>query len=184
MIQFAAAKAAFGMVPKWVWAALAGAILFAFAVNWHSGKVRAFGNERYQAGYDAAKGEIEALRRQVNQRNAELAAALRSKSDEENRRIAADADNLRLRGAGKAACVARLPAAAGGHDEAGRPADAAGPEMPAGEWAAVPWGWLVGRAETHDLYRNEALSWREWHKAFSAEWEAYKAKADAVAERR
>lgn len=172
-------------VPTWLWIALAVVLLGLVGAWWHGNKVEAFGDERFAEGRASRDAEIEGLRKQINQRNAELAAALRSKHDDQIRRNAADADALRLHGPGRAACsgASYIPAAAGGHVGPGRPADAAVGTVPDGErieLIGLPFAPTVSFAEQHDNFRTEAISWREWHKTFTAEWEAYKAKADAA----
>lgn len=180
------ARKALKRVPRKVWITLAvvAAVVLAgwLAHRWHAGKVEAFGNERYAAGYAQARGEIEALRQQINRRNAELAAALRSKHDEQIRRNSADADALRLRGPGRAACASAfyIPAAAGRHDGAGRPADAAVGDVRSEQrepLVGLPFAPTVAFAEQHDNFRTEALSWRAWHFQFTTEWEKWRAKA-------
>lgn len=173
-------------IPRWVWLLLAGAVLVLFAMRWHAGKAEAFGAERYQAGYAAAQADAKAARDELERRNAKLAAELRSKNDAKLRDVARDADAVRLRGAGKAACSgpAFLPAAAGGRNAPDRSGDAALAEVPAGERVdlfGLPVAPTIDFAESHDAYRVEALGWREWHAAFTAEWEAYRKKVEAVA---
>lgn len=167
-------------VPRFVWIALAAALFYAFALNWHAGKVKALELAAYERGHTAATNAMKGLQAERERRDARLAEELRRKHNEEVTRIAGRADDLRLRGPGRSLCPDRPVAAAGAgrHNEADRPADAPGSEVPAGERAAVPWGWLTDRAEAHDLYRSEALAWREWYARFSAEWEAWKAEVN------
>lgn len=180
-------------IPKrvWLWLVVAAVVAFVVwkALDWHGDRKHAFGEERYAAGYGAAHAEITALQKQLNARNAELAAMMRSKNDAKLRDVARDADALRLRGAGKAACsgASFLPAAAGGRDEAGGTGDAALASVPAGERLdlfGLPVAPTIDFAEQHDAFRVEALGWREWHAAFTAEWEAYRKRAEAVATNR
>jgi hypothetical protein len=110
----------------------------------------------------ATKAKLDAANRQI-------AADIREKNDEENRRIAGDADTLRVSGPGRSR-VACAPAAAGGHQPANGKPDVAGPQMPATDSAAVPWPWLVQRAEQADLNRAEVLSWRDWYQRLLAQW--------------
>lgn len=98
-----------------------------------------------------------------------IAKDVKDRNDEQVRIIYRDAAAVRVRGPGKAVCP-RLPAPAGGSQApAGKP-DAPGPAVPPDDRAAVPWNWLVDRAQQCDLNRAEALSWREWYDRISKEW--------------
>jgi hypothetical protein len=99
----------------------------------------------------------------------QISKDIRGKTDEQNRRIAGDADAVLVSGPGKAVCRP-APAAAGGHDQAGGKPDAPGPQVPPADSAAVPWPWLVQRAEQADLNRAEVLAWREWYDRLVASW--------------
>jgi hypothetical protein len=99
----------------------------------------------------------------------QISKDIRGKTDEENRRIAGDADAVRVSGPGKAVCRP-APAAPGGHDKASGKPDAPGPQVPPADSAAVPWPWLVQRAEQADLNRAEVLAWREWYDKLVASW--------------
>jgi hypothetical protein len=84
-----------------------------------------------------------------------IAQRERKLNDEEHSRNAARADDLRLHGPGKAAGCRPvdhpgLAAVSSGRNKAAPVADAAGREVPATDWALVPWGWLVDRAKEHD----------------------------------
>lgn len=159
------------LVPRWIWILLAVAVAFRLAVGWHAGKIEALEKAAYERGADDQRRASLLLQRERAKLDAKIADELRSKNHEENRRIAAAADRLRLRGAGKAgANSACLPGGAGGHGQAGRNANAAGSGVSAEQWAAVPWPWLVNRGEGHDALRAEVLAWREWHRRLVAEW--------------
>lgn len=159
--------AALRLVPKWVWIALALAIAFRVATGWHDARVKAV----WQAGYDQAVADGREIAKQTDERTSEIATNIRSKTDETSGRIAARADDQRLRGPGKArASCPAVPAAAGERPEAGRDSDAAGPGLPAEDRATVPWEWLVRRAATCDLNRAEVLAWREWHQRVLEAW--------------
>lgn len=180
MIPLAPALGAFKSIPRFVWYALAAALLYAFAIGWYNGKIEAAEKRGAERAYASVERQARELERKANALNAKIAAALKEKNDVENRRIAADADAHRLRGPGAARCAgpALIPPASGGHVAAGGRSDAAGPGMPAEDRAAVPWSWLVDRAEQHDLHRAEVLAWREWHRRFTAEWSAWRAEAE------
>lgn len=180
-------------IPGRVWLRffiIAAAVILGFlAYRWHGNKVEAFGNAKWGEGYQQARADAEAVRAELERRNAALAAELRSKNDAKLRDVARDADAVRLRGAGKAACsgASFLPTAAGGRDPASRAGDAAVAALPAGERIdlfGLPVAPTIDFAEQHDAFRIEVLGWREWHALFTAEWEAYRKRVEAVAERR
>lgn len=173
-----------GPILKRFWKPLLIGLAILAAFLWHQhiahqaidaavkrGEARAYANVAKQAHDLAAKADA---------MNSKIAAAMREKNREENARIAATADALRLRGPGAARCaaVAGIPRAPGRHDPSGWFGDVAGSPMPAEDSAAVPWGWLVGRAEEHDLDRAEVLAWRDWYVRFSAEWDKWNAEAE------
>lgn len=174
-------------IPRWVWLLLAVALAFRFAVNWHAGKIEALEKAAYGRGVTdtvAAAAQLQAERARLD---AAIAAELRNRHDEENRRIAAAADRLRLRGPGKAACPdpSGLPAGTGRHGAAGRSADAAVDRVPdtaRPELIAMPFAGTVAFGGQHDGFRTEALSWREWHRRFTAERERLSASADSNAD--
>ena len=97
--------------------------------------------------------------------------------DAETRAHAAAADALLVRGPGAAASRCRpgdpaaVPGSAGGHDSAAAAGTPAGPEVSAGDWATVPWDWLVGVVREHDDLRSEALTWRSDHARQSTLWD-------------
>lgn len=164
-------------VPWQVWAAIGLAVALWLGVQWHQHEAGQALEAAEKRGEDRAYANVEAKAKALEEKARELAQQIRSRTDETNRRIAGDADDLRLRGPGRAACPVAPPAGAGGRDEAGGAGDAAGPQMPSGDRAAVPWGWLVDRAEQCDLNRAEALAWREWRRRYTAEWEKWRAEA-------
>lgn len=124
------------------------------------------------------KAKATELQTQINQahdeaKNAEDAVAklvkqLKDKSDEKNRRIAADARTLSVSGPGKAACH---PApVATGHGAGPAKPDAPRPALPPDDRAAVPWPWLVQRAQEHDQLLNEVNAWRTGHEEVLKVW--------------
>jgi hypothetical protein len=126
--------------------------------------------QRNDARHDLAayKSNAVKIQQKLDAANRKIADEIRKRTDEENRRIAADADGLRLSGPGRARACA--PAAPGGRQPASGKPDAAGPEMPSDDSAAVPWNWLVQRAETNDLNRAEVLAWRDWYDRLLKQW--------------
>jgi len=122
------------------------------------------------------RSELVRISAELESANNRIAAELRRKHDEETRRIAGVADDLRVSGPGRARASCP-PAAASGHNPSGGAGDAARPGLPPENGATVPWDWLVNRSETADLNRAEVLAWREWHARFTAEWAKWKAEA-------
>ena len=127
---------------------------------------------------DAWRKQYTELKAQIDKADAEarksaatiakLSKELKDRTDEDNRRIAGDANSLRVSGPGKAAC--RPAPAASGNDKGGSKPDASGPPLPPDERAAVPWGWLTDRAEEHDQLRAEAQAWHDWYAALVRNW--------------
>ena len=127
---------------------------------------------------DAWKQQYTRLHDQLDRADAEarksadqikrISKELKDRTDEDNRRIAGDANSLRVSGPGKAAC--RPAPAASGNDKGGSKPDASGPPLPPDERAAVPWGWLTDRAEEHDQLRAEAQAWHDWYAALVRNW--------------
>lgn len=98
-----------------------------------------------------------------------LTADLRKATDEKNRADAADAAGLVQSGPGKARCPS-VPKSPGG--PVTPPADngTAGPALPPDDSAAVPWNWLVTRAQEHDQLLNEDQAWRDWYAQVLKMW--------------
>lgn len=162
---------------------LIGALVLALAVwrvlAWHERKIEAVelaaGKARdtqWQVAFSAQRAASRAWKAALTVRQLQLAEERRKTHESNLRRSAAVADDLRLRGPGFAAAAAdcrpgadpRSGPAAGGHRAAAAQPDAPGPRLPAddrpGEFAIVPWGWLVQRAEEHDALLSEATAWR------------------------
>jgi len=156
-------------IPRGVWIALAVAALLGIGVLMHGRAVRKAHDAAYAQGRadEAARIERKALR--IAAKATAIAQAVKDRNNETNRRIAGDADDLRVRGPGKAACLNPAAPSAGRHQPPSRPGDDPTGQVPVGnglanslpELAAVPWPWLVDRAEQCDLNRAEVLSWRE-----------------------
>jgi hypothetical protein len=120
-------------------------------------------NYRRQLDAETAKNKV------AEKQTAQISKQLKDRTDEENRRIAGDADTLRLRGPGKAVCppVSTAPSE---HQQAAPKPDVTGPSLPPDERAAVPWNWLVQRAQEHDELLNEVQAWRDWHDQVLKVW--------------
>lgn len=170
-------KKMLGKVPWQVYAVIALVIAAGVGSCIHKGKVKKFGEERYVAGFIAGEEKVRketlVAQQEVAKREAAVAAKLREIVNAENARISQRADDLRLRGAGAAACPrpATTSTAASEHSPAAAEADAAGAGVLTGDWAAVPWGWLVTRAEEHDKCIIEAQAWRDQRAAAQRAYE-------------
>src|SRR5690349_16757961 len=103
--MIAAALTIWRGVPRWVWILLAAAILYRGALSWHAHKVEATVNAAYARGAADRDAHWTAKAREWEARINGINAAIRSENNETNRRIAGDADAVRVRGPGKAACV-------------------------------------------------------------------------------
>ena len=116
-------------------------------------------------------GELNTISAQARKAEADgnrISKQLKDKNDEDNRRIAGDANSLRVSGPGKAVC--RPSAAASGDGTRAAKPDAPGPALPPADSAAVPWNWLVQRSEEHDQLLAEVEAWRTWHDEVLKAW--------------
>jgi hypothetical protein len=186
LAKLSGAKATLAKVPPKVWYGLAIVAALVASILVHQHYAHKALKAADAAGYArAAKEDADALvalrkRAEVAEANAKaIAQDIRNRNDETNRAIAADAASLKLRGPGAASCRRisdpALPATRGQPVAADHQrADAAPGQVLATDGqpdlAAVPWQWLVGRAEQCDLDRAESLSWRDWYARQSAEW--------------
>lgn len=183
MIPFLAAAAAklspvgafLKKIPRGVWIALAAAAAFGAIVWWHNHTVSNARKEGYAAGVKAEGDRIAAKALKLAKDAEAISSKARSLNSETNRRIAGDADAIRVSGPGKASCLNPATVGTGRRvTPAGKP-DVARSEVPTGDGeallAAVPWPWLVDRAEQCDLNRAEAETWRKWHKDLTDAWQ-------------
>lgn len=173
-----AGKALAGRIPRWAWLALAVALILLGGWRWHVNSVR----HADRAGYARALAEVKAKSdRVVKAANDATAKATnlaviinreeRARADEENRRSAGLASELRgLRPVQPLHCrvasAAAVPGSPGGRAAIDRPADA--------PVVAVDWQWLIDRAEQADLNRTEVLAWRSWHDKQSTAYEQWR----------
>lgn len=169
-------------VPRWVWIALAAVAVLTAGIVWHQHRARAAiqaAVKREDAAWASrladAEKRAQAARMEAEKTSAAISENVRKQNDQANRTIAADAAALRLRGPGAASCrqvdYPRVSAGAGRSIAASAKSDAAGPQVPSDDLAAVPWQWLTGRAEEHDQLRAETLAWRDWYAKQFAAWE-------------
>lgn len=128
---------------------------------------------RWEKQYHSLQTQADKIKRERDEANAKVSEEIRKRTDEENRRIAAGADDLRVSGPGRSR-VACSPATPGGHVAPNGAGDVAGPQVPTDERAAVPWQWLVTRAEQADLNRAEVLAWRDWYARLAEQWNGKK----------
>jgi len=108
----------------------------------------------------------------AEKQTAQISKQLRDRTDEENRRIAGDADTLRLRGPGKAVCPA-LPSSPGGHEQAAPSADAPLAQLPdtrGPQLIALPFDDTIRFGKSYDELLNENKAWRDWHDQVLKVW--------------
>lgn len=168
--------------PKVLYAAL-GLIALTLAFIWHGHEVKqlkaaafaageAKADKDWQGAFDQMKVASDQWKANFEAKSTALSDQLRINHAQELRDIAARADDLRLRGPGKAtfSCAGRqldsgLPSPAGGLvSPGGNQSDQVAP-MPSdgGPLAIVPWPELVARAEQADDNAAEVTTWREWY---------------------
>lgn len=173
-VRWAAGKALAGRVPRGVWIALAVALALLLIWRWDSARLSSARNAGDAAGYARAMGEVEAKAKKLATEAEALTAKIRSRTNEENRRVGAAADTLRLRGPGRAACPSAAPSGSGRHEPPAGQANA-----PVGrvsyperiEFIALPFAPTIAFAEQCDLNRAEAQAWRDQHKGLIEAWE-------------
>lgn len=179
MIPFLAVKSFLGRIPRAAWIALAVVAILLLGTCVHQKKVKKFGQERYAAGvaYEQARLAKKAaeLKAKVDALTGKITTQLKAKHDEKVIVINRAADDLRVRGPGKAACPGHssVPRGSSGSVSAGGGGNPATGQVPGGDRAAVPFGWLVDSAERCDLNRQEVLTWREWYKQQSEAWKKF-----------
>jgi hypothetical protein len=174
--------AVLGKLPWQVWAGAAALALLVGGCVWHGSAVNAArtaalaeGKEaekrRWEQAFQTMKLASETWKSNYEAVSQDLANERSARHAEDLRRIAAGADDLRLRGPGRAAAPR-----CGSIADSGLGTATGGPERPQGGGddpvaplpdpeglAIVPWGRLVEYAEDHDRWRAEALTWRSWY---------------------
>lgn len=152
-------------IPRWVWIVLAVIALVVAGRVYHNHKAGAAITAAEKRGEARAYAAVEKRALALTAKANAISANLRSKNNETVRRIAADADALRVRGPGKASCPSAAFVAASGHSgPAGRPGDAALDQVPDSERVdliGLPFPDALDFAEAHDRYRAEVLTRRE-----------------------
>lgn len=159
-----------GGLPRSVWIVLAIVAALGLGTCAHDRAVHKHYNSAYAQGKADEASRIAKKAKELEAKANRLANEIRSKADAKARDIAVRADDLRVSGPGRSRCAVP-PAPTSGHKQASGNGDAAGPQVPTGDSAAVPWPWLVNRAEQADLNRAEVLAWREWYERLKAEWQ-------------
>lgn len=160
-------------IPTLAYALLAVAVLIGMGVGLHVKAVHNAISAAEKRGEDRAYARVEAKALALAAKAQALATDLRNRNNETNRRIAADADALRLRGPGRASCPGYPAPAASGHNAPGRPGDAAVDRLPDQErldLIALPFSGTVAFAEQCDLNRAEVLTWREYSAKLLKAW--------------
>jgi hypothetical protein len=176
-----ALRAFFGRISPAAWRIIIVVAVLAAGVILHQRAAHKALRTADATGYARAMTEVEtkakALKAKADRLNAAIAADERKRNDEQARHIARDADDLRLRGAGKAICPrhAGLPGGSSGPVAPGRPADDTLDPVLDGRGAeliALPFDDTVAFAEQRDLDRAEVLSWRSWYDRLVKAWPA------------
>ena len=165
------------MIPRWAWIALAVVIAVIGLVLFHNHKVNQFERDtrtderakvdaEWTARMDAMRKKAEGVRNRAEALARDINKDIGGRNEQEARLIVSRADALRVRGPGAARCRpdnhSSVPIAAGQHEPASGGPNVAGSSVPSDDRAAVPWPWLVERAQQCDLNRSEVMSWREW----------------------
>lgn len=175
-MSFLALRAFLGRIPRSAWIAAAVIAVLLLGTCAHKRAVSNFGKERYAAGVKAEGDRIASKAAKIAKKAEEISAKARELNSETNRLIIADARTVLVRGPGKAACLNPATPGASRYVTPVRKPDAPRPEVPTGDGqpllAAVPWPWLVDRAEQCDLNRAEAETWRAWHRQLEEAWKA------------
>jgi len=165
------------LVPSWAWKALAIMALLFGVVWWHGSQVNAAREEGKRAGRAEVQAELDLWKqtardwkRATDSKSQTISILTGERYNEDLRRNSAFADDLRLRGPGKAAAChgsrrdTGVAVSTGGYEGSGSAPDAPRDPVPAGDgFAIVPWGWLVQRAEDHDRLLAERNAWRTWY---------------------
>ena len=155
-------------VPAWAWKAAAIVALLVGGYLYHQHRahkaIAAAKLEQKQADDTAwakalAKAHADALtwKARANAQAATIANDERKIHEQAVASNAAAADALRLRGPGAASAAhcgqgdhTGAPAAADRHDQATSGASATAAQVPSGDWAIVPWSWVVQISQEHD----------------------------------
>jgi hypothetical protein len=182
--------AALSKIPRWAWIALAIVLAIAALCVWHGhriarhdraleARVTAKVDAAWQARFDQMRAKADDVRQKAETLSRKISATLKDRNDAHIRNNAADADDLRLHGPGRASAPGcrpgdhpGLPAAAGQSGGADRGAGPPSSSLLADDRLAfVPWSWLVDEARQADDSSAEVLTWRNWYEQQAAAWE-------------
>ena len=122
----------------------------------------------YKSAIDDADKSVRDAQKVINQVSKEL----KDRTDEENRRIAGDANSLRVSGPGKAVCRP-APAASGGHEPTAPKTDAPVDPVLDGKGEpliGVPFSGAVNGAAGHDWLLNRVKAWDAWYAKLVENW--------------
>lgn len=179
-------KSPIGGFLKRFWKPILLALVVGFIIwrglAWHAAKVEAFGTERYNAGFEAAKAATKKAAARVEVKGRDMAAEVRSKNDAKVADIERDAGAVLVRGAGRAACSPVTPAATDGQAPGGSSDGAVSP-LPSGEGEpliGLPVSEAVGFAQQNDTCLADNASWWEWYERYSAIIADYKRQIEAL----
>jgi hypothetical protein len=184
--------------PKgWLAIGIALALIIGFFVHRHVAhkaivdaktEQKAADDAAFKARLDRLTAMANRLRLHAEALQASATQDIRNRHDEEDRRSAALADSIRLRGPGAARCgsfdYTGVPTARSGPVKTFGSADAPVGRLPYPEWATLigmPFNDTTRFAEQHDRYRNEVAAWHEWYPRMAAEWEKYRGSLKAAA---
>lgn len=177
---WAAFKSFFGALNAQGWVGLIGCALLTFgfvhqwgeARHWHKQSDR--NGKLYQNELDheakIAKQAVD-LKARIDALTSSITMTLKERNDAQGRRIAADADGFRVSGPGKAVCPGNPVApAAAVHGQPSTAPKNAGPQVPAGDRAAVSWAWLVQVVQEHDELLSKVGTVEEQHRQLEQAW--------------
>lgn len=161
-------------IPWWVWAVLGFIALLWLGSCVHSSKVKshdkaiiAANDKRWNDKLDKAHLEALSYKNQVEVKQREINRLIGERNETTRNANAELANAARLSGPGAARCRSRdNPTVSGNANNSPRTseANASRSTMPTTDFVAVPWGWLVTRAQEHDDCEADLAAVWEWHK--------------------
>jgi hypothetical protein len=180
-------RSALSKIPPKAWLAIGCAVALLLGALWHQHRLhrhdanlraeqKAADDKLWSAALSKAHTEALAWKAKVDQQAATIAQDERKQHEEAIRLNAAAADALRLRGPGAAAAHCGqgdhpgAAAAADRHGQAAPQTGAAPAQVPSGDWAVVPWGWLVTVVQEHDDLLEDVTRIEENDKRQRANW--------------
>jgi hypothetical protein len=164
-------RALLGKIPTWLYAVAAVALLLGIGAHLHSNAVHKAIAAAEKRGEEREAAHVLAAVEKIQANAAKITANIRSKNNEANIRIRRDADDLRLRGPGKALCTNTASSAPVRPSGSSGQADAAVAPLsnPGGSvLIAVPFNDLILFAEQHDRLRAAVQATVEQHDKLQA----------------